>query len=515
MPLPSKLIGTLCAFAITLLPLVSCQSINKNTRHARSRNYQNKTPKVLFIGIDGVRGDSLKEAIDQGMLPHIENLINNGTYTYKATCSDKTFSGPSWSDITLGVHRDLHNVNTNSVNKEHKPYPIFKDSTQNKYPTIFEHALKIDPNFKLAHFQTWDSLQFTLQRDAKNLHNFFHKYEDGGDELNTRQAVKYLAKNSPDFTFFYIADVDTVGHDGHFAHKDLKYLQSMQQADANIGRVLTAIKSNPNYKKQNWLYIITSDHGGEGTGHSGNNDVKRIIPFIVSGNSAVKQQLLYGNKNVDVLPTALNHLGANPDYLKQFHGHITGNTVQKQPKLSNKNNLIFNGDAEYDHGFTDQSYDQQPTAWLDHAGQEFFTILQYNKTKDFPDTRKIAPAYSGNNFFSSGLKTQTATITQTRDITPIAETIDKGYVKYNASADLGSLHATQPNSASFIITFLDKNGKAISNIQLDHKGTSISINSHKNSGQIPIGTRTLEFQLKFTGNRACADNLYFALENIH
>ncbi len=504
-------INSFICLVVILFSLGACQS----GRGDVVRDGLGKRAKVLFIGIDGVRGDALREAVARGMAPHLAGLIKEGTYCFNAATSDKTFSGPGWSDMMLGVHRDLHGVNTNGVDKNHRPYPIFKDSEQDQYLTIFEHLEKINPKLTAGHFQTWDALALTLPRGGRGLKDVYFNYHQHGDELNTRVAVAYLSQHSPDFTFFYIADVDTTGHAGHFAEKDIAYLQAIQRADANIGRVLRAIKSNKHYAKQNWLYIITSDHGGQGKGHSGNLQVQRAVPFIVSGADAVKQALWYGNKNIDMLPTALAHLGASADYLNQFHGHVVGDKKVERGLIANGQNLIFNGAAEFDHGFTEQSYDQHVTGWGDVAGQQGVTILQYGKVKGFPEMRLIGPSTSGANFFSSGVRTKDVRLSQERDLSAVADEIARGDVGYTISASLGSLHHTRSNTARFTVYFLDQKNRALGHIALTHKAAAVTINNDfKKAGILPRGTRRLRFELRFQGTRAYADNLSFSLNRL-
>ena len=63
--------------------------------------------KVLIIGIDGL----MPEAVGLPEMPNVNSLYQDGdgflTYGYT---EDLTFSGPSWSSILHGVHRDRHGV---------------------------------------------------------------------------------------------------------------------------------------------------------------------------------------------------------------------------------------------------------------------------------------------------------------------------------------------------------------------------------------------------------------------
>ncbi|MBY0261086.1 MAG: alkaline phosphatase family protein, partial [Phycisphaerales bacterium] len=66
--------------------------------------------KVLIIGIDGLRPDALAAAD----APSIDALIADGAYSAAAQAEDITISGPGWSSMLTGVHRDKHGVTGNS-----------------------------------------------------------------------------------------------------------------------------------------------------------------------------------------------------------------------------------------------------------------------------------------------------------------------------------------------------------------------------------------------------------------
>lgn len=70
---------------------------------------QTPVPKVLVVGVDGLRPDAMAAA----RTPNIDALIAGGCYSDNAQVEDLTFSGPNWASILHGVHRDQHNVTTN------------------------------------------------------------------------------------------------------------------------------------------------------------------------------------------------------------------------------------------------------------------------------------------------------------------------------------------------------------------------------------------------------------------
>jgi hypothetical protein len=64
---------------------------------------------------------------------------------------------------------------------------------------------------------------------------------------------------------------------------------------------------------ENWLVMITADHGGQGTGHhAGQGLINWEVPFVISGSSVVDGTQLGQGTLRDVVPTALWHLGIDP-----------------------------------------------------------------------------------------------------------------------------------------------------------------------------------------------------------
>src|SRR5262245_45431169 len=79
--------------------------------------------KVLVIGVDGLRPDAMEAAY----CPNFDQLIAEGAYSRRAQCEDLTFSGPNWSTILHGVHRDRHHVTTND----------YSGNTLSQWPDFF------------------------------------------------------------------------------------------------------------------------------------------------------------------------------------------------------------------------------------------------------------------------------------------------------------------------------------------------------------------------------------------
>jgi len=93
--------------------------------------------RVLIIGLDGVRVDSLK-ASDT---PNIDTLAQSGPYTYEALASrgeQATSSGPSWASILTGVWAKKHKAFDNDFETPNfDRYPHFYRRIRDTYPSAY------------------------------------------------------------------------------------------------------------------------------------------------------------------------------------------------------------------------------------------------------------------------------------------------------------------------------------------------------------------------------------------
>jgi predicted AlkP superfamily pyrophosphatase or phosphodiesterase len=83
--------------------------------------------------------------------------------------------------------------------------------------------------------------------------------------------------------------VDHAGHSYGFDPNAAQYISAIEIVDGQIGPILNAIEQRPNYANEDWLILISSDHGGMSTSHGGTSIEHREVAFIASGNSVATQ----------------------------------------------------------------------------------------------------------------------------------------------------------------------------------------------------------------------------------
>ncbi|MYA65183.1 MAG: alkaline phosphatase family protein, partial [Gemmatimonadetes bacterium] len=95
------------------------------------------SPRVLLIGIDGVRPDVLAEV----PTPNIDALAAAGWYTAEARTTTPSVSGPSWSSMLTGVWPGKHGVtNNNFTGRNYAQYPSFLTRVEQTRPELATFA---------------------------------------------------------------------------------------------------------------------------------------------------------------------------------------------------------------------------------------------------------------------------------------------------------------------------------------------------------------------------------------
>lgn len=236
--------------------------------------------KVLIIGIDGCRSDGLIAA----NTPTIDLLIENGIYSPNALNEDVTSSGPGWSANLCGVWSDKHLVNSND----------FTINDYENYPSIFRYVEEFDSELSTVSFCHWGPINDFIIQDFVDF-----KLNVGTDAEVSSLAVQYLGANDPDLMFLHFDDVDHAGHSLGFDPAISGYLLAIETIDLLLEPIIAAVENRPSFDEEDWVIIVTTDHGGNGTSHGGPSLGEREVFMVVSGNS-VEQKLIERDSTIEV-----------------------------------------------------------------------------------------------------------------------------------------------------------------------------------------------------------------------
>ena len=95
------------------------------------------------------------------------------------------------------------------------------------------------------------------------------------------QVVAFMKANKkqPTVVFLYTVHTDHAGH----RHKWMssEYIQSIEEADVEIGRLIDKMKADGLYDDTHFMFL--SDHGGIEYGHGGVTTDEMIVPWGIWG----------------------------------------------------------------------------------------------------------------------------------------------------------------------------------------------------------------------------------------
>ncbi|WP_187292864.1 alkaline phosphatase family protein [Beutenbergia cavernae] len=268
-----------------------------------------KRPKVLVVGWDGVRDDTLRQMAPEA----ISEIASRGRW-WTTTLPDvdiaPTMTAVGWSTILTGVWPDRHEVLGND-----DTYHLL-----HRYPDMLTRAFCARPD--IATYAATSALIFgtdfgpgpVLGPGVRTMTWFDRRTYPGGfadtDVLVADDAERRLGTQEHDFSFVYLGETDSAAH----AHGvGSRYEEAIARQDARLARMVQAIRARPTFDDESWLVMLTTDHGHRDEGGHGRGSWQERQSFVVAG-------LLDGSPatwateaaNVDIAPTAWAHLRVTP-----------------------------------------------------------------------------------------------------------------------------------------------------------------------------------------------------------
>lgn len=264
--------------------------------------------------MDGIAADVLEKQPK----PHLNKIAAIGGYTRayvggaKGSYSESpTISAVGYNSLLTGTWVNKHNVWDNKI-----------AAPNYHYPTLFRYFETQFPAKKSAVFSTWLDNRTKLvgeglpetQNLTLNYHfdgfeldtlKFPHDQESGYihriDEHVTQEAASYISREAPDLAWVYLEYTDDVGHrygDGE------KMNQAIALADAQIGRIWQGIAYRQQHYPEDWLLVITTDHGRDSQGkHHGKQSERERTTWIVTNAKDLNANFRQQPGIVDIMPS--------------------------------------------------------------------------------------------------------------------------------------------------------------------------------------------------------------------
>lgn len=266
----------------TAIPQTEIYNVIKE--HFNSELPEGKTEKkAIIIGYDGCRADILAEMQDEhsAIGTMLEdgasiNLTYCGGVNYPEKNTQDTSTAPGWCSILTGQWADVHGITGNDITKSLDTKTLLTSLTEEK---VVDSASFIT---KWAGHFSRNNATYLLEKEyceENNLNVAFNKCDN--DKASHEAALNEINKaDCSDFIFVIYEPTDSTGHNYGFSFNNPGYKDAFKTADGYGYEDIEAIKARENYENEDWLIIITSDHGGIKTKH-GDESIQERMTFTV------------------------------------------------------------------------------------------------------------------------------------------------------------------------------------------------------------------------------------------
>ena len=279
-----------------------------------------RAPKAIIILVDGIAADVLENT----PTPVLDTISGARGYTRAyvggavgEASESPTVSSVGYNSFLTGTWANKHNVWTNDI-----------EAPNYDYWDIFRIAKTHDASLQTAIFSTWTDNRTKLIGDGLDAAggNKFDHFSDGY-ELDTErfphdvmsnyirnidkhvvdEAAKHITANGPDLSWVYLQYTDDVAH---VYGDSLKLTAALQLMDSLIGEIWSAIQHRVSSFQEDWLVIVTTDHGRDaktGATHGGQTERERTT-WIVTNSENTNECFSAKPAIVDILPSVATHL---------------------------------------------------------------------------------------------------------------------------------------------------------------------------------------------------------------
>lgn len=244
------------------------------------------TKKAIIIGYDGYRADGLKNIADNKDSAVMRVKAQGGLYhTFAGGVTDvneqATSTAPGWSAILSGGWGDYNGVIDNGLYKKGEAKTILTElAEQGKYTTFNaiwrEHTRVTYHNDIVYAIEKGLPIEYSILPDDESL--LYQMLKQAAKPAGKEKT----AAEDPDVMFLIFEHADGAGHGTGFGNQNEDYIEACKTSDKFASEILNTIENRSTYATEDWLIIVTTDHGGKMLNHGGQSAQERSTWLAVN-----------------------------------------------------------------------------------------------------------------------------------------------------------------------------------------------------------------------------------------
>lgn len=240
--------------------------------------------KVLLMLMDGMRPDSLPN------VPEAQAMIARGSSSMEARTVSPSVTLPCHMSLFHSVDPGRHGTTTNLFMPQVRPIDGIFD--------VLKMAKK-----RTAMFYNWHELRNLCRPGSLDMEYFLKGASLGWEETTvplTDAVIDHIQKYDPDFTFYYFAYPDEMGH-GH-GWMTPEYQHAIHFCWKEAQRIIDTLP-------EDYVVMVVADHGGHDRTHGTEMPEDMLIPLIITGGPFAAGAHLENASIKDIAPTVAALLG--------------------------------------------------------------------------------------------------------------------------------------------------------------------------------------------------------------
>lgn len=216
--------------------------------------------RVLVYGLDGIRADCCPAALQNGGTAYVAHMGTNllsyaGGDPKRPETLQKTCTWQGWASILTGKWGIENGVVEFTTLRRDCPTALMKLAREGMQCSF----IVVWPD----HFSVTYKDEIEMAGTEKI--NFSHILAPDEDALYS--SVIERIDGDDDVIFAIVDSTDHMGHSTGFSPENPEYTDEIKKRDMQAFQAIRHIESRREYENEDWLYIITTDHGGHEMTH--------------------------------------------------------------------------------------------------------------------------------------------------------------------------------------------------------------------------------------------------------